>query len=73
MCEGSKRLYFFEVIIAFFFIYISKGANAMLEWIITIGFIGCLGLGAGVFVHFVKSGLNLEDSSRIDPLPDIED
>lgn len=44
----------------------------MLEWVITIGFVGCLGLGGGVFVYFVKSGLNIEDASRIDPLPKIE-
>ncbi|MGE7765273.1 hypothetical protein [Peribacillus sp. NPDC096540] len=45
----------------------------MLEWVITLGFIGCLGLGAGLFVYFVKSGLDLEDSKRIDPLPKIEE
>lgn len=44
----------------------------MLEWVITIGFVGCLGLGGGVFVHFVKSGLNVKDASRIDPLPETE-
>ncbi|MEY9865157.1 hypothetical protein ABIE66_000536 [Peribacillus sp. B2I2] len=45
----------------------------MLEWVITLGFVGCLGLGGGVFIHFVKSGLNLEDSSRVDPLPELEE
>lgn len=41
----------------------------MLDWVITIGFIGCLGLGAGVFIHFIKSGLDSSDMSRIDPSP----
>jgi hypothetical protein len=45
----------------------------MLEWVITLGFVGCLGLGCGVFIHFVKNGLNLEDSSKIDPLPEIDE
>ncbi|WP_185113129.1 MULTISPECIES: hypothetical protein [Peribacillus] len=45
----------------------------MLEWVITLGFVGGLGLGAGLFVHFVNSGLNLEDSTKVDPLPDIEE
>ncbi|KRF50051.1 hypothetical protein ASG97_15355 [Bacillus sp. Soil745] len=73
MCDHSKRLYFSEVIFAFFFIYMYQGGNVMLEWVITLGFVGCLGLSGGVFVHFVKSGLNLEDSSRIDPLPEIKE
>ncbi|WP_285768836.1 hypothetical protein [Peribacillus sp. SI8-4] len=45
----------------------------MLEWVITVGFVACLGLGAGLFVHFVKSGLNLEDASKVDPLPEMEE
>ncbi|MGE7781534.1 hypothetical protein ACQKL0_16560 [Peribacillus sp. NPDC097264] len=39
----------------------------MLEWLITMGFIGCLALGAGVFVYFVRSGFDSSDISRIDP------
>ncbi|WP_174733658.1 hypothetical protein [Mesobacillus harenae] len=38
-------------------------------FVTTLGFVICLGLVGGVFVYFVKSALNSEDSSRIDPLP----
>ncbi|WP_180954959.1 hypothetical protein [Bacillus sp. V3-13] len=38
-------------------------------WVITAGFIICLGLFGGTFVYFLKSALNPEDSKRIDPLP----
>ena len=38
-------------------------------WVTTSGFIICLGLIGGFFIYSVKSGLNLEDSKRIDPIP----
>ncbi|WP_180955537.1 MULTISPECIES: hypothetical protein [Bacillus] len=38
-------------------------------WVITVGFIICLGLFGGMFVYFLKSALNTEDSKRIDRLP----
>ncbi|MFJ7849199.1 hypothetical protein ACIQZM_11480 [Peribacillus sp. NPDC097206] len=44
----------------------------MLEWLITMGFVGCLALGAGVFVYFVRSGFDSSDISRIDPFPEPE-
>lgn len=39
-----------------------------LLWITTIGFLLSLGFVLGTWVHFVKSGLNSEDSTRIDPI-----
>ncbi|MGE7602683.1 hypothetical protein ACQKL5_09255 [Peribacillus sp. NPDC097675] len=44
----------------------------MLDWLIVMGFIGCLALGAGVFIYFVRSGFDSSDISRIDPFPEPE-
>lgn len=44
----------------------------MLDWLITMGFIGCLALGAGVFIYFVRSGFDSNDITRIDPFPESE-
>ena len=44
----------------------------MFDWLITMGFIGCLALGAGVFIYFVRSGFDSSDISRIDPFPEPE-
>ena len=44
----------------------------MFDWLITMGFIGCLALGAGIFIYFVRSGFDSSDISRIDPFPEPE-
>lgn len=43
---------------------------AAIWWTTTIGFIICLGLLGGAFVHFLKRGLNPEDSYYIDSADD---
>jgi hypothetical protein len=39
-------------------------------WVTTIGFILCLGFVGGTLFHFLRQGLNTEDSTRIDPIKD---
>lgn len=38
-------------------------------WTATLGLFICLGLLAGLFIHFVRRGLNPEDSKQVD-IPD---
>jgi hypothetical protein len=35
-------------------------------WVMTIGFVICLGLVGSVFMYFILSSFNIEDASRID-------
>lgn len=53
-------------------IFIRKGGIEMaaLWWATTIGFVICLGILCGTWLHFLRRGLNTEDSTRIDPLKD---
>ncbi|MCH6265641.1 MULTISPECIES: hypothetical protein [Neobacillus] len=37
-------------------------------WVTTIGVVICLGLAGGVLVHFLRSALDIEDSTRIDKI-----
>ncbi|AZV41294.1 MULTISPECIES: hypothetical protein [Peribacillus] len=41
-------------------------------WIISMGFIFCLGLVGGGFVYVLKKALNSKDATTIDPLPSEE-
>ncbi|WP_180953605.1 hypothetical protein [Bacillus sp. T33-2] len=35
-------------------------------WTITTGFVICLGIVGGVFIYFLRTALDPEDSTRID-------
>jgi uncharacterized protein YneF (UPF0154 family) len=35
-------------------------------WILTIGFVICLGMAGGIFIYALRSSLDTEDSTRID-------
>lgn len=37
-------------------------------WVTTIGFVICLGIAGGTFVHFLRRALDTEDSTRIDKI-----
>ncbi|WP_176167192.1 hypothetical protein [Mesobacillus jeotgali] len=37
-------------------------------WVMTIGFVICLGLVAGVLMFFITSAFDFDDASRIDLL-----
>ncbi|WP_213372564.1 hypothetical protein [Mesobacillus boroniphilus] len=37
-------------------------------WVMTIGFVICLGLIGGTLMFFIASSFNLDDASRIDLL-----
>jgi len=37
-------------------------------WLFTIGFVICLGLVGGIFVHFLMEALDMEDATRVDPI-----
>ncbi|MED3625208.1 MULTISPECIES: hypothetical protein [Neobacillus] len=37
-------------------------------WILTIGFLSCLGLLGGTLVYFLKQALHSEDATRIDKI-----
>lgn len=37
-------------------------------WTLTLGLVISLGILGGVFIHAVRSGLNVDDSTSIDPL-----
>ncbi|MDQ0200589.1 hypothetical protein [Neobacillus ginsengisoli] len=41
---------------------------AAIWWTTAIGFVICLGIICGTWIHFVRSGLNTEDSTRVDPV-----
>lgn len=43
------------------------------SWIITIGFVICLGIVGWIFTHFVNVAFDKTDSKRIDPLPKNEE
>lgn len=40
-----------------------------LMWVTTVGFAICLGIVGGVFIYFLKRGLDSDDACRIDPAP----
>ncbi|MGD6843508.1 hypothetical protein ACQCVH_13430 [Bacillus infantis] len=42
----------------------------LLLWIITAGFILCLGLVGGMFVHYLRSAMHTHDSVTVDPAPE---
>ncbi|CAM3911229.1 hypothetical protein [Mesobacillus zeae] len=35
-------------------------------WVVTIGMLLCLGLSGGVLFYFISSGLDSNDSTRVD-------
>ncbi|MGJ7911766.1 hypothetical protein [Neobacillus sp. LXY-1] len=37
-------------------------------WATLIGFVICLGIAGGVFVHFLRGGLDMESSTRVDKI-----
>jgi hypothetical protein len=37
-------------------------------WVMTIGFVICLGLVGGILLYFISTAFNLKDASRIDLL-----
>ncbi|ESU33980.1 hypothetical protein G3A_03475 [Bacillus sp. 17376] len=37
-------------------------------WVMTIGFVICLGLVGGTLLYFISTAFNLKDASRIDLL-----
>ncbi|WP_176541026.1 MULTISPECIES: hypothetical protein [unclassified Bacillus (in: firmicutes)] len=37
-------------------------------WITTIAFVLCLGFAGGTFIHFLRQGLDIDDSKRIDKI-----
>ncbi|MEW9501000.1 hypothetical protein [Jeotgalibacillus marinus] len=37
-------------------------------WTVTVGYVFLLGMVGGIFVYFLRSSLNLDDSTKIDPL-----
>ncbi|WP_169797598.1 hypothetical protein [Neobacillus fumarioli] len=37
-------------------------------WVTTIGFVICLGMAGGIFVHFIRQALNTEDAVKIDQI-----
>lgn len=37
-------------------------------WVMTIGFVICLGLVGGTLLYFISTAFNLNDASRIDLL-----
>ncbi|MFT9598526.1 hypothetical protein [Mesobacillus sp.] len=37
-------------------------------WVMTIGFVICLGLVGSILLYFISTAFNLNDSSRIDLL-----
>jgi hypothetical protein len=39
-------------------------------WIMTIGFILCLGLVGGMFVHYLRAAMHTHDSVTVDPMPE---
>jgi hypothetical protein len=48
---------------------ISKGGfSVAIWWITTIAFVLCLGFAGGVFIHFLRQGLDTDDPNRIDKI-----
>ena len=37
-------------------------------WVMTIGFVICLGFVGGILLYFISTAFNLKDASRIDLL-----
>lgn len=37
-------------------------------WVITIGFVICLGLAGGTLLYFISTALNVNDASQVDLL-----
>ncbi|EIJ80833.1 hypothetical protein [Bacillus methanolicus] len=55
-------------------IFLTKGGIFIaILWITTIGFVICLGMVGGVHFHFVRQALNVEDSIKVDRVPEGED
>lgn len=68
-----KYLDILEIIFSLEHIFLLKGGAFMAEWwIISMGFIFCLGLVGGGFVYVLKKALNSKDATTIDPLPSEE-
>jgi|GEM_PF-1921023 len=38
-------------------------------WVKTVSFLSVLFLIGGIFIYFLITGLNTEDSTKIDPIP----
>ncbi|ULT57835.1 hypothetical protein L1999_04555 [Neobacillus drentensis] len=37
-------------------------------WITTIAFVLCLGIAGGIFIYFLRQGLDTDDPNRIDKI-----
>ncbi|MCK6207970.1 hypothetical protein KZX50_21235 [Bacillus infantis] len=42
----------------------------LLSWIITAGFILCLGLVGGMFIHYLRAAMHTHDSVTVDLAPE---
>jgi hypothetical protein len=40
-----------------------------LMWVTTVGFTICIGIVGGVFIYYLRKGLDSDDARRIDPAP----